>query len=241
MLDRKLFQIIYINLDNRIDRKNSFEESMISANFDIETIERFSAIKDEFGEIGCAKSHFLALSNFICKGSAEYIIILEDDFKISINHKQLVVLLESLRENKINFDMLDMFPHLASVFPIAKLQISDVPVTVFRTMFSRSAAGYIIPRRKAHMFAKLFLKSIDRLEKNRNLLRHEQMRKQMQRHAIDAINILQDSQAEKIHIAFDFEFGTTLDSKSDIREVKASFEDRYNAKTTFGLDKGCPI
>ena len=137
--------------------------------------------------------------------------------------------------------MLDMFPHLASVFPIAKLQISDVPVTVFRTMFSRSTAGYIIPRQKAQMFAKLFLKSIDRLEKNRNLLRHEQMRKQMQRHAIDGRNILQDSQAEKIHIAFDFEFGTTLNSKTDIREVEASFEDRYNARTTFGLDKGCPI
>ena len=107
--NKNLFKIVYINLDHRIDRREKFEQSMIDANFDISEIDRFSAVKDEFGEIGCAKSHFLALSKMICRESAQYFVILEDDFKISISKEQLVKLLTAFNRHKLNFDMLDLF------------------------------------------------------------------------------------------------------------------------------------
>ncbi len=237
--DKNLFKVTYINLDSRTDRRKQFEKSMTSAGFDLEKINRFEAIKDNFGEIGCVKSHFLALSEMICREPAEYFIILEDDFDISVSREQITKLLSLLKLYNVNFDLLDLFPHLAKIFPIFKLKFDGGELQVFRTMFARSTSGYIVHRNKAIKIVNHYMTSIEALERNRGFLRNQKTRLQMQRYAADGINVLQHSQATSLHIAFNFEFGVNSDSKSDIIE----YEGRHfnSAEVIFGYGKKCPI
>jgi glycosyl transferase family 25 len=68
-------KVIYINLDNRIDRREHMEQ-MTSCFGD--KIERFSAIKDEIRPIGCTRSHIAVLRMAIIN-NWKNILILEDD------------------------------------------------------------------------------------------------------------------------------------------------------------------
>jgi len=74
-------KILYINLDSRKDRREHIEKLLC----DMPNVERVSAIKDEDGYIGCAKSHILCLQIALAR-RYESVIILEDDFMFHDNH-----------------------------------------------------------------------------------------------------------------------------------------------------------
>ncbi len=66
--------ILYINLDKRTDKKEHMEKLLDGYNY-----ERVSAVQDDNGYIGCAKSHIKCMEIIIQKGY-DRCIILEDDF-----------------------------------------------------------------------------------------------------------------------------------------------------------------
>ncbi len=66
--------ILYINLDKRTDKKEHIEKLLDGYNY-----ERVSAVHDDNGYIGCAKSHIKCMEIIIQKGY-DRCIILEDDF-----------------------------------------------------------------------------------------------------------------------------------------------------------------
>ena len=72
--------ILYINLDHRIDRKEEMESMLHGYNY-----ERVSAIEDIDGYIGCAKSHIKCLEIARAR-KYKRVIILEDDFMFKANH-----------------------------------------------------------------------------------------------------------------------------------------------------------
>lgn len=66
--------ILYINLDSRKDRREHMEKLLEGYNY-----RRVSAVYDEFGYIGCSKSHIKCMDIIIEKGY-DKCVILEDDF-----------------------------------------------------------------------------------------------------------------------------------------------------------------
>jgi len=67
----------YINLDNRIDRKEKMEEQFL--NHDIKGVDRFSAVSSYgSGPLNCKKSHFEIYEKFL-KTDYETLLVLEDD------------------------------------------------------------------------------------------------------------------------------------------------------------------
>jgi glycosyl transferase family 25 len=70
-------QVVYINLDHRVDRKIEIEKEL-SQYFPIEKIQRFSAIRHDHGGIGCTKSHIAVLEMAKEKGWKNYLVV-EDD------------------------------------------------------------------------------------------------------------------------------------------------------------------
>lgn len=67
-------KIFYINLDKRTDRREHMEKLLTGYDY-----ERVSAIQDDDGYIGCAKSHIMCIE--LAKGrNLDKVIILEDDF-----------------------------------------------------------------------------------------------------------------------------------------------------------------
>lgn len=66
--------ILYINLDSRTDRRDHMERLLDGYDY-----ERVPAVHDEYGYIGCAKSHIKCMEIIIQRGY-DRCIILEDDF-----------------------------------------------------------------------------------------------------------------------------------------------------------------
>ena len=67
-------KILYINLDKRTDRKEAMENILKDYDY-----ERVSAIEDQDGYIGCAKSHIKCIEIARAR-KYQRVIILEDDF-----------------------------------------------------------------------------------------------------------------------------------------------------------------
>ena len=101
MTHNKNYKIFYINLDERTDRKDSFEKHM--KKYDLE-FERFSAIKDKFGAFGCAKSHLSVLKN-AKNNNLENVIIMEDDIAFDISPEMLDEKLKLIFDNNLDFDV----------------------------------------------------------------------------------------------------------------------------------------
>ena len=76
----KDIKIFYINLDSRNDRNEHMKKILEGYNF-----ERVSAIEDEDGYIGCAKSHIKCIEIARLR-KYQKVIILEDDFIFKKNN-----------------------------------------------------------------------------------------------------------------------------------------------------------
>jgi GR25 family glycosyltransferase involved in LPS biosynthesis len=115
MTHKKNYKIFYINIDERTDRKDTFEKHM--KKYDLE-FERFSAIKDNFGAFGCAKSHLSVLKN-AKNNNLENVIIMEDDIAFDISPEMLDEKLKLIFDNELDFDVF----HLSYRYRISE----DVP------------------------------------------------------------------------------------------------------------------
>jgi len=69
-------KIIYINLDEATDRREHIENQL--SNVPKEKVLRFNAIKEDWGAIGCTKSHIACLQLAIENGWKN-VLIIEDD------------------------------------------------------------------------------------------------------------------------------------------------------------------
>ena len=94
--------IYYINLDNREDRKTHITKELRYINYPENKIIRVSAIKKDFGGLGCSMSHIKTLEQFLESGK-DRCIILEDDFtfydNIQNHFYKIFVKEEGLPEN----------------------------------------------------------------------------------------------------------------------------------------------
>lgn len=79
MFHEYIDKIIYINLDERKDRREEIEFELNRFFVPKSKVMRFSAIKDKIGGIGCTKSHIAALEMAKNKGYKN-VMMLEDDF-----------------------------------------------------------------------------------------------------------------------------------------------------------------
>jgi GR25 family glycosyltransferase involved in LPS biosynthesis len=70
--------IVYINLDERTDRRVHVEKQLVRA-FPLERIQRFSAIRAAKGAIGCSRSHIAVLELAKANGWPN-VLVVEDDF-----------------------------------------------------------------------------------------------------------------------------------------------------------------
>ena len=75
--------ILYINLEHRIDRNNNIINQFHPIKNKI-NLTRFNAIKHSNGAIGCALSHINCIEIAI-NNNWDHVIIIEDDFHLLVN------------------------------------------------------------------------------------------------------------------------------------------------------------
>jgi glycosyl transferase, family 25 len=132
-------KIIYINLEKRTDRNQEILEELQQFDIPKDKIERFNAIEDEYGFIGCTKSH-LQILKLAKERNYENILIFEDDFHFIIHKKSF--------HNKLN----TFFKNYHKIFDVVMLayNLSESEPKDDLVGYARKAqapSAYIINRR----------------------------------------------------------------------------------------------
>ena len=70
-------KVVYINLNERVDRRTAVEAELLKV-FPAEKVERFAAIRNKMGAIGCSLSHIAVLERAKAEGWAN-VLVVEDD------------------------------------------------------------------------------------------------------------------------------------------------------------------
>jgi len=147
--------IYYINLDHREDRRNHILHQLGKINYPKHKIIRVSAIKTDFGGLGCGRSHIKALEQFL-QTDKDMCIILEDDFTFYQNTEhyfhQCIVRQEGLPEN----------------WDLVMLSSNTISESPFSDKFKKcndaqTASGYMIHKKFAPTLLENFKESNSRL------------------------------------------------------------------------------
>jgi len=100
-MSNKIDHIFYINLEERVDRKELIEIEL--NNFDLK-YERFSAIKDEMGIYGCGLSH-LSVLKLAKEREYKNVLIFEDDFTFLVSKEEFETFLDQFFNHIEKFDV----------------------------------------------------------------------------------------------------------------------------------------
>lgn len=133
----------YINLSHRLDRNKSILRQF--SNFNITNYTRINAIKEQNGNIGCSKSHILALKQFI-ESKIDIGIFLEDDFKFTVSKEIYYSILNNIIDDyNLSWDVVLISGNVRHKEPYNKF--------LDRCFESQTASGYVVTQK----FAKTLL------------------------------------------------------------------------------------
>jgi GR25 family glycosyltransferase involved in LPS biosynthesis len=136
----ELYNVYYINLLERIDRKELVERELNKLNWNYE---RFNAIKLKDGRVGCSMSH-LKLLEMAKSKNLEYIVIVEDDIMFT-NPDKFKLLLKNFNNMINDYDVLLLAGNLRP--PYTKVNDNILKITKAWT-----TTGYIV---RKHYYDKL--------------------------------------------------------------------------------------
>lgn len=142
-----LENVYYINLEERVDRKIFVETELTKMKW---KYQRFNAIKNERGILGCALSH-LKIIEMAQENNLDYVVIVEDDIQFLQPEKYNTMLLDSKKyfeSNNLDYDVLliatNILDKVNGVIPLNNF--------IYQVKASYSAAGYIV---KKHYYDKI--------------------------------------------------------------------------------------
>lgn len=160
--------IFYINLEPRIDRKEHFLNEMKKLCIDESKIVRVDAIKDEYGALGCTKSHIKALELFMENPLWETCMIFEDDYTFyDTNITNNNNLLKLFFQNFTDWGILLLASNQAGR-PSIKTHINSVELVTY----SQTMSGYCIRKDSVKEIYENFKESAALLEKSRSKPSH---------------------------------------------------------------------
>lgn len=152
-----------VNLSHRPDRYQEFCKNMLSANMNLNDIKKFDAIYDEdFGGLGCAKSHSAVLSWFLTYGdiSSKSCTVFEDDFILRVDAESIASTIQKVE--LINPDWKVIL--LSGTHTITLPNLHDDIAEIFE---SQSASGYIVNRNFIPQLLNVYNNSINLMERFR--------------------------------------------------------------------------
>jgi len=127
--------ILYINLDNRTDRREKVVNELAEVGFLNKSIERFSAIKMSTPAIGCSISHLKCLEKAKSLGW-DHVLIVEDDIHFT-DPALFKTQFNKLLSSNLNYDVIMLGGNNAGAYKI----IEDYAVKVTRCL---TTTGYLV-------------------------------------------------------------------------------------------------
>jgi hypothetical protein len=159
-----------INLDRRQDRWSDFSVYSASSGFaDVFELSRFSAVEDsDFPELGCVKSHHLALATHLSRANHDLCAVFEDDFSPRIDGAALQSKIQDFRKTGTEWDVIMLAGTYLRAFPAAETGFA-------RVYEAMSASGYIVRRKYLHRLISCIGESIIEMERYRRSANRTQL------------------------------------------------------------------
>jgi glycosyl transferase family 25 len=142
--------IVYINLNRRTDRKEQITNELNNFNL---THERFEAIHEEQGILGCTKSH-LEVLKLAKRNGWKSVLILEDDFTFLVSKEQFEFEIRQLNESGINYDVCMLAYNLMRCDNISGCDF------LLNVIEAQTASAYIIKEHYYDVLIELYEKNI---------------------------------------------------------------------------------
>jgi len=133
-MSHNIDKIIYINLENRTDRKQCIENELNRFGL---PFERFNAIYQSSGILGCTKSHLDVYKLAKARGYKN-ILILEDDFIFIVNKEEFEEELTKFFDNKIDYNVC-----MISYNVLESKEVTDYDF-IRKIQSAQTASGYIV-------------------------------------------------------------------------------------------------
>jgi GR25 family glycosyltransferase involved in LPS biosynthesis len=152
--------VYYINLNHRKDRLENITNELNKTNINPNKIKRISGIyMKDFGILGCAKSHCIALESFL-KSPPEnkYCIIFEDDFQFTQEQSVINKLINDVFNNLKSFDVLMLSANILNGQPTNYEFLTKI-------IDAQTLSGYAVNRKFACILLNNYRESISLLEK----------------------------------------------------------------------------
>jgi GR25 family glycosyltransferase involved in LPS biosynthesis len=152
--------IYYINLDHRKDRLENIITELNKTNINQNKINRIPGIYiKDFGILGCAKSHCLALESFLKSSSDnKYCIIFEDDFEFTQEQDIINELINKVFNDTKEFDVLMLSANI--------LNSKSCDYNFLTKIYdAQTLSGYAVNRKFASILLNNYRESINLLEK----------------------------------------------------------------------------
>jgi len=154
--------LLYINLDDRTDRLAEITTELKVLEGVCE-IQRVSAIKDNYGPIGCSKSHLLAAEIFE-KSDSDIVLILEDDFKFTVDATTALSTIQKsidlLEQNKADVVLLSCYNGHKDI-----IELSAIKDGVVRVKNMTSSVAYMYKKSYIPKIRTIMNTSIDLFSK----------------------------------------------------------------------------
>jgi glycosyl transferase family 25 len=154
-MSHNIDKIIFINLEKRKDRLLEIKNELDTFNLQYE---RFNAIENEYGIVGCGYSH-LAVLKIAKERNYKNILILEDDFTFIVSKEEFEFELNRFFDNVTEYDVC-----MISCSVNEKEDIDNLPF-IDRIIFGQTASGYIVNNHYFDKIIELYEYNIPLLEK----------------------------------------------------------------------------
>jgi glycosyl transferase family 25 len=157
----KIEHIFYINLDKREDRRKEIEDELLNLEL-FDKSERFSAIYNTNGGIGCSLSH-LEILKMAKERKYKNCLILEDDFEFLIYREDLDSLLNIFFSQINSYDVLMLGVNLPQTEKVNENENENK--FILKLNSGQTTSAYIIHEKYYDLQIHLLENSIKMLEK----------------------------------------------------------------------------
>jgi len=200
--------VYYINLNHRTDRFNHITNEIKKTNIDESKVHRIEAIYvEDFGALGCSKSHCIALENFINSPETnQTCVILEDDFEFTQPQNIVNDLIDKVFNNDVkDFDVLLLSSNTFHELNTAKFNF------VTKIIEAQTTSGYVVSRKFAPILLKNYKDGCDLLS----------VSKIKWQHSIDIY--MKQLQPNNKWLCLSPKIGKQMDSYSDIEKCNTNY------------------
>ena len=199
--------VYYINLNHRTDRLNHITNEIKKTNIGETKVHRIEAIYEDYGALGCSKSHCVALENFINSPETnQTCVILEDDFEFT----QPQNIVNDLIDNVFNNDVKDFDVLMLSSNTFRELYTTKFNF-VTKIIDAQTTSGYVVSRKFAPVLLKNYKEGAD-------LLSVSKIRSQ---HSIDIY--MKQLQPNSKWLCLSPKIGKQMESYSDIEKCTYNY------------------